>query len=145
MGIISNLLDTLGKSGTFEREVTVGEVTFTLRVLQPADALLADGITDVDAYIKAHEGEGAALRSYATMVNRLNMVSRLAFIIHAVNGQPVADPEAPRAERLRQLTEFRDDLLKLDVVVQERLNMEYNKLLEARAKFFEAPVENAKK
>lgn len=145
MGMMTQLLDTLGKTGTFEREVKVGEVTFTLRVLQPDDALLADGITDVDAYIKAHEGEGAALRSYATMVNRLNNVSRLAFIVHAVNGQPVAEPGATRAERLRLVTEFRDDLLKLDVVVVERLNMEYNKLLEARAKFFEAPVENAKK
>ena len=143
MGILSKALETLGKTGTFRRDVHIGESVFTLQVMKPEDSILADALTDMEGYLKEQGLEG--FKSYATMVNRFNMVNRLAFIIYAVDGQPVVQPGVPRNVQMEQVIEFRNDLLKLDTVVQERLNMEYNKLLEERAKFFEAPVENASK
>lgn len=141
MSILNNVIQSLANVGTFEKEVTIGEVTFVIRLLDNEQMMLADSLVDVERYLKeAAGGERDDLRVFSGTVERLRTLTRLAFIIKAVDGVSVVTGNS-RKEQLEQIEDFRDDLFRLDSVVIDRLNDAYNKLLEERRAFFKDPAE----
>lgn len=145
MSILNNAIQSLANVGAFEKEVTIGEVTFVIRLLDNEQLMLADALVDVESYLKRSSGgERENLRVFNGMVERLRNMTRLAFIIKAVDGASVVTTKT-RQEQLAEVEDFRDDLFKLDGVVIDRLNAAYNELLEERKAFFADPVEQAGK
>lgn len=141
MSILNQVIQSLANVGTFEKEVTIGEVTFVIRLLDNEQMMLADSLVDVEGYLKeASGGDREDLRVFNGTVERLRTLTRLAFIIKAVNGVSVVKAGS-RKEQIEEIEDFRNDLLRLDSVVIDRLNDSYNQLLDERRAFFKEPAE----
>ena len=145
MSILNNVIQTLAANGTFEKEVKIGETVFVIRLLDNEQLMLADALVDVERFVKDMSGgERNDLRVFNGMVDRLRTLTRLAFIIKAVDGVSVVSAKT-RKDQLEEIEDFRNDLFKLDGVVIDRLNSAYNQLLEERKAFFNDPVEQVGK
>lgn len=145
MSILKNVIASLANVGTFEKEVTIGDTKFVMRVLDNEQMLLADSLVDVDKYLEKSAGEKREdLRVFQSTIETLRSMTRLAFIIKAVDGVSVVSAQ-DRKEQIKEIEDFRDDLGRLDSMIIERLNNEYNELIKERREFFSSPAETAGK
>ena len=145
MGIMENIIRNLAQKGEFARTVDIDGTVFVLGVLDNDEMLLADGMIDMDELHKEIAGDDNSLNIYSPGIESYRSLTRLAIIVRSIdNVDPLAGADTLK-ERIEMLKEFRRDLRKLDPTIVKRLNDEYNQLIEDRAKFFEKPVESAKK
>lgn len=143
---ISNMISSLATTGTFEDTVTVGDVTFEISVLDTNDSILADALSDVEEVHKRLAGEKSdALNVYNYSFETVRSATRMAIFIRSMNGEVPVKTEGTEAEYIKSIQEFRYELLRLDGVIMDKINQKYNKLLEARSKFFDTPEETLKK
>lgn len=145
MGIMENIIRNLAQKGEFVREVNIEGTVFVLGVLDNDEMLLADGMIDMDELHKEIAGEGNTLNIYSPGIESYRSLTRLAIIIRTVDNIDPLSGANSLEERIEMLKEFRRDLRKLDPTIVKRLNDEYNQLIEDRTKFFEKPVDLAKK
>lgn len=145
MGIMSSVIQQLAQQGKFSHEVTIGDTKFMLGVLSHDETVLADALIDMEELYKDLAGEENDLKYYSSAIDHVRTVTRLSLIIRLVNGIEPILVDAKTEERIKSIKDFRDDLMKLDPSITDRLNIEYNKLVEERQKFFSDSMEHIKK
>lgn len=146
MGIMTDIIKQLAQKGEFSTNVTVGDTTFVLGVLDNEESILADSLIDMDDLHERLAGKkGTELKSYTTTIDSVRTVTRLALIIRSVNGISPVNNEGTLEERITSIKDFRDDLLILDPAITDQLNVKYNELLQKRSDFFSDSTDIAKK
>ena len=145
MGIMENIIRNLAQKGEFARDVDIDGTHFVLGVLDNDEMLLADGMIDMDELHKEIAGDANSLNVYSPGIESYRSLTRLAIIIRKIDNIDPLSGANSLEDRIEMLKEFRRDLRKLDPTIIKRLNDEYNELIEDRAKFFEKPVDTAKK
>lgn len=141
MSILKSVIASLANVGSFEKEVTVGETKFVLRVLDNEQMLLADSLVDANKYLEKTAGEQRDdLRVFQSTIDTLRSITRLAFVIKAIDGVSVVKAQ-DRKEQIKEIEDFRDDIARLDPIIVNLLNDEYNQLVKERTEFFSKPAE----